>query len=73
MSNLLKSRTEIAARVEAKRSRLVEWLKAEVYTDYQTAALVLGAVAQMLDSLVSRRSGHNYDATPASGPDARTG
>lgn len=42
MSNLLKSRTEISARVEAKRSRLVEWLKAEVYTDYQTAALVLG-------------------------------
>jgi hypothetical protein len=42
MSNLLKSRTEITARVEAKRSRLVDWLKAEVYTDYQTAALVLG-------------------------------
>ncbi len=42
MSNLLKSRTEIAARVVAKRARLVAWLKAEVYTDYQTAALVLG-------------------------------
>lgn len=42
MTNLLRSRAEIAARVDAKRQRLVDWLKAEVYTDYQTAALVLG-------------------------------
>lgn len=42
MSNLLSNRAAIAERVEAKRRRLVEWLREEVYTDYQTAAVVLG-------------------------------
>ena len=41
MSNLLKSRAEIDQRIEKKRECLANWLKAEVYTDYTTAAAVL--------------------------------
>lgn len=41
MSNLLKSHAEISERVAKKRERLARWLKAEIYTDYTTAAGVL--------------------------------
>lgn len=42
MGNLFKTHAERAARTEEKRARLVEWLRDEKFTDYQTAGAVLG-------------------------------